>query len=239
LCCQCHALGKIKRRRLAVLVLSLQAKSELQASFRTAARSWVFSCRVWHLRCIVWHPSDLQKVCNDGGSKLVQWVQGLFQQGKVDGRVELWFPLTWDTGWGSPLTYQWPRYADNLRNLLGMLEAAGIHAQALLHATARDRDVDLFDESMKKTEACSDWTVFKIRNDGWNTFSTACWYGIKHSVDKKELLAVGEAAQRGDGGLSIIISRRAEVINEALLRRFLPRDCLQHVVLPWGAVHPW
>ncbi len=134
-------------------VLSLHAKSELQASFRQAARSWVFSCRVWHLHCIVSHLSDLQKVCNDGGSKLVRWVQGLFQKGKVDGRVELWFPLTWQIEWGSPLTAvsTWPKYADNLRNLLGMLEAAGIHAQALLQATARSSQVDPFDESVKKT----------------------------------------------------------------------------------------
>jgi hypothetical protein len=181
------------------------------------------------------HLSDLQEVCNDGGRKLVGWVQGLFQKGKVDGRVELWFPLT------STAASPWPKDADNLRNLLGMLEAAGIHAQALLHATAKDSQVDPFKESVKKTEACRDWTVYQFQFQAWNKYSMACWYGIKHSVDKKELLAVGEAALRGDGALSIVISRRAEVMDKALLRRFLPRHSLLHgaAALPWGAVPRW
>ncbi len=218
-------------------VLWLHAKSELQSSFRRPARSWVFSCRVWHLRCQVSRLSDLQEVCNDGGRKLVGWVQGLFQKGKVDGRVELWFPLR------STAASLWPKDADNLRNLLGMLEAAGIHAQALLWATARSsEEVDQLNESMKKTEACRDWTVYQFQFETWaNLYSMACWYGIKHSVDKKELLAVGEAALPADGALSIVISRRAEVMDKALLQRFLPRLFLQHgaAALPWGAVPRW
>ncbi len=85
-CPACYSIGVVKRRRLAVRVLSVLARSELQASFRPAAKvrapfhafsaslllclslrqnltngggekDWVFSCRVWHLRA---KPSESQ-----------------------------------------------------------------------------------------------------------------------------------------------------------------------------------
>ncbi len=72
------------------------------------------------------------------------------------------------------------------------------------------------------------------RSDGWVKCSTACWYGISASVNKRELVAAVAAAIVGKGVLSLIVSRVPEVIDEPMLQRFLPPESFMRVGLPWA-----
>ena len=151
----------------------------------------------------------------------MQWVAGMFSSGRVDRRIEFWFRLT-------PLRGV---EINNLRQVLGVLRAAGMDAQVLLQSTARKDDVvdevSAFDALVDKPCA---FKVFRAQSDG---FYTVCWYGIADALFSLEAMSTAlTAALGGKAVLSLVISRVPEVIDDQLLYRFLPPECFSRAGLP-------
>ncbi len=97
------------------------------------------------------------------------------------------------------------------------------HAQMLLQSTARKDDVldevSAFDALLDKMSA---FKVFRAQGEG---FSTACWYGLT-DASLPSLEAAVTTALVGKAVLSLVISRVPEVIDDQLLYRFLPPECV-------------